>query len=106
MPVVAGVVAGTGVEIPEVAAELLGAAALVGDVGPAEIDVVLVQEVEDPGFTVKGAVCAIEPELSRRVRPMDCPDAMLQIQVTEVPFCCPKFSRATPFGVAPGRTLK
>lgn len=108
MPVVAGVplVAGMGVEIPEVAEVLLGAAALVRDVGPGETDVVLVQEVEDPALTLKGAVCAIKPELSRRVRPMDVPDAMLQTQVSEVLFCSPKFSRALPLGAAPGRTLK
>lgn len=84
----------------------VGAAALVATVGPEEIDVTLVHVVEEPGFTVKGADCAVKPVLSRRVRPIDVPDAMLQTQVTEVLFCCPKFSRATPLGVAPGRMLK
>lgn len=96
MPVVAGVVAGVPVD----------ATALVATVGPDESDVALVHVVEDPGFTVKGADCAVKPVLSRRVRPIDVPDWMLQSQVTEVLFCCPKFSIATPLGVAPGRMLK
>lgn len=104
-PEVAGVVA---VPVPVVVpvAAPVEAAALVATVGPEESDVVLVHAVEDPGFTVKGADCAVEPVLSRRVRPIDVPDGMLQVQVTEVLFCCPKFSRATPLGVAPGRMLK
>jgi hypothetical protein len=92
--------------VPEVTVVPLGTAALDTLVGPDEIDVVLVHVVVDPGFTVKGADCASKPLLSRRVRPIDVPDGMLQVQVTEVPFCCPKFSRATPLGVAPGRMLK
>jgi len=79
---------------------------VVWPVGPAESDVELVHEVDDPGFTVKGAVWAVKPVLSTRVRPMDVPDAMLHIQVTEVLFCCPKFSREAEVGLPPGRMLR
>ena len=59
-----------------------------------------------PGFTVKGADCAVKPVLSTRVRPRDVPEAMLHIQVREVPFCIPRFSRAEEVGEPPGRMLK
>lgn len=55
---------------------------------------------------VKGAVWAVNPVLSTRVRPMDDPEGRLHIQVNEVLFCCPKFSMALPLGLAPGRMLE
>jgi len=52
----------------EVAAE-----GVVAPVGPGTIEVTFKHDVDDPGFTVKGADCATAPELSRRVRPRETP---------------------------------
>lgn len=76
------------------------------DVGPGTMEVEFKQEEEVPGLTVKGADCATAPVLSRRVRPREEPLGKLQVHVTEVLFCCPRFSRAEPVGLAPGRILK
>jgi len=52
---------------------LVAAAALVWPVGPATIDVAFVHVVEDPGFTVKGAVWAVKPVESVSERLIDDP---------------------------------
>ena len=74
-----------------------------------------------PGLTVKDALWATWPILSRKVRPravsIFCERKNLQqrvwallacwftSQLTEVPFCWPKSTRAWPVGSLPGRTL-
>lgn len=90
----------------EVVVGLLAPPALEAAVGPEEMEVVFKQEVEDPELTVNGADWTVAPVLSRRVRPMEVPDAMLQTQVTEVVFCWPRLSMAAPVGSAPGRMLR
>jgi hypothetical protein len=93
-------------ELGEVVVGLLPLAALVAAVGPATREVVFKQDVEDPALMVNGADWATSPVLSRRVRPIEVPAAMFATQVTEVLFCWPRFSRAAPLGLAPGRMLK
>lgn len=95
------------VEAPAVVAPPVEAApALDAAVGPAEIEVVFKQSDDDPALTVMGADCATAPVLSRRVKPMDVPEAMLHTQVREVELVSGKFSRAVPLGVLPGRMLR
>jgi len=49
------------------------AAGVVAAVGPGTMEVVFKHVIDDPGFTVKGADCAVAPVLSRRVSPRETP---------------------------------
>jgi hypothetical protein len=64
------------------------------------------QLVEDPALIVKAADWAVAPVLSRRVSPMEVPEAISVVHVNEVPVCWPRFSRAAAPGWFPGRMDK
>jgi len=117
--VVAGVVAtgvetddeleeAAGVEVlpPPAATELLLDPAGVEDPPELWLEPLPTHDEELPGWMVKAADCAVAPVLSRRVKPMEVPDAMSVVHVKEVPDCWPRFSRAAAPGWLPGRMLK
>lgn len=56
-----------------------------------------------PALMVNAADWAVAPVLSRRVNPMDVPEAISVVHVNEVPVCVPRFSRAAAVGWFPGR---
>jgi len=80
--VVAGVDDAAGIELDAPLA--LPAGVLAADVDPAEL---VKQLLEDPALMVKGAEEAVVPILSRMVRPMEVPAAMLVGHVRDVPLC-------------------
>jgi hypothetical protein len=94
--VVAGVVPVAGAP-PEAGAPELPPAAVVAE--PALLEGVLPTQLESvPLLMVKGADCATKPELSRRLRPIDVPAAMLTVHVKESPLCWPRSTRAAAVG--------
>jgi hypothetical protein len=94
--IVAGVVPVAGA-LAEAGAPELAPAAVVAE--PALVEGVLPTQLESvPLLMVKGADCATKPELSRRLRPIDVPAAMLTVHVKEVPLCWPRSTRAAALG--------
>jgi len=93
---------------PELATGLLAADELDPDAEelPEEELPPLRQLVSDPPLIENAAEEAVAPVLSRIVRPMEVPAAISVFQVSEVPLCWPRFSRAVAVGWLPGRMLK
>jgi len=56
------------------------------------------RQLSDPGCTVKAALWAVRPLLSRAVKPREVPEVKLTVQVSEVPDCWPKLRRAAAEG--------
>jgi hypothetical protein len=85
---VAGVVVAAGVIAPLLLLTLLAALALTEEEPATLLEPLLVKQAEeDPGLIVNAADCAMAPVLSRRVRPIKVPAAMLAVHVREVPVC-------------------
>lgn len=99
------------VEAPVVEAPVVEASVVLEPVeDPAPEEPVLEAEPERqlslPGFTVKTALWAMVPVLSRSWRETEVPPAMEVFQVREVPVCEPKLTRAVPDGSLPGWRLR
>lgn len=86
--VVAGVVA-AGVVADEMAGVLAPETELAGVLAPEAVEMlpVLVKHALLPELIVKGADSAVVPVLSRMVRPIEVPAAILVLHVREVPVC-------------------
>lgn len=89
--------------VPPAAAVVPGEAGAVAV--PGVTDVEFVQAVEVPATMLKGADSWVAPVLSRIVSPTEVPEGTFTSQVSEVPFCVPKFSIAGALGCPPGRRL-